>query len=354
MKSRSLLLAIIVIFTGAVLSVSSRGADAEGQIVCPPTTITQGSNAETAAELRTAIYRIDVATVQRLLTLPHFSQLRDSKGDSPLHMAVSPCQASMVQLVLAHPGVDLNARDAVGRTPLNSAAAACDRDVLDRILNHPGADPNVLYSNLQNSPTNFNQNRTSLHDAAWNGNVGGVTALLDYGARPNPRTSGGFTPLHLAAMTNRDEVTRALLSYGADPNAHDREEGRTPLHMAIPINDSREPLAMQVLVADPAADLEAEDDKGQTLLHLAAFRNSENAAVLLLNHHVDPNAEDDEGRTPLHLAAYYADIDMVELLLGFGADPSTEDDFYRTPLYMAEWSDNDDVVDLLRRIDRRR
>ncbi len=60
---------------------------------------------------------------------------------------------------------------------------------------------------------------TGLHQAAANGDVEAIAALLAKGENPDPRDASERTPLHVAAYLGRHEAMRALATTGADPNA---------------------------------------------------------------------------------------------------------------------------------------
>ena len=72
---------------------------------------------------------------------------------------------------------------------------------------------------------------TELLEAARNGHVSAVRALLDAGANPAAKTDAGSTPLHLAARGGHLATAEALLDGGAQINAADTS-GRTPLDEA--------------------------------------------------------------------------------------------------------------------------
>lgn len=92
-----------------------------------------------------------------------------------------------------------------------------------------------------------------LHDAAENGTVADVTALLKAGADPNVRTEDGWTPLHEAAsQSDNPAVITALLEAGANPNAQNRLL-YTPLHHAALSNDN--PAAIIEALVKAGADL---------------------------------------------------------------------------------------------------
>ena len=80
-----------------------------------------------------------------------------------------------------------------------------------------------------------------LFEAVKNGTASEVKAALSAGADPggaDPGAArrGGWTPLHVAALSNANpSVITALIEGGADPDARD-EDGDTPLHGAALFN----------------------------------------------------------------------------------------------------------------------
>ena len=58
---------------------------------------------------------------------------------------------------------------------------------------------------------------TPLHDAAYRGHLSVVQELLRRGAHVNPRSQYGYTPLHLAAFVGHSHVVHALLKAGTNP-----------------------------------------------------------------------------------------------------------------------------------------
>ena len=98
-----------------------------------------------------------------------------------------------------------------GWTLLHLAAAfgtpACVRLLLDR-----GANVSAVSTNPQrNQP---------LHAAlALSRNPETITLLLNAGADPNARQTGGFTAIFSAAAANRRDLAELLIAHGADPKA---------------------------------------------------------------------------------------------------------------------------------------
>jgi ankyrin repeat protein len=61
------------------------------------------------------------------------------------------------------------------------------------------------------------------------------------------------------------------------------------------------------------------NQKGDSLLMLAAYHGHRDAARHLLEHGADPELRNDQGQTPLLGAAFKGDVAMVDLLLAHGA-----------------------------------
>ncbi|GIJ46909.1 hypothetical protein Val02_37950 [Virgisporangium aliadipatigenens] len=77
------------------------------------------------------------------------------------------------------------------------------------------------------------------------------------------------------------------------------------------------------LGAQVAAGLPANmtNDKGDTLLILAAYHNHPDTVRVLLSHGAEPDRVNDRGQTALAAAVFRRNADTVRLLLSAGADP---------------------------------
>ena len=71
-----------------------------------------------------------------------------------------------------------------------------------------------------------------IHNAALNGNLNRVKALLNQGVPVNSRNEHGYTPLHEAASSGRLSVVQELLKRGAHVNPRTVNNGWTPLYLA--------------------------------------------------------------------------------------------------------------------------
>jgi len=96
-----------------------------------------------------------------------------------------------------------------GWTPLHLAAAFGTPEAV-RLLLEKGASVSAVSKNAQtNQP---------LHAAlALSRNAETIQLLLNAGAAPDARQTGGYTAIFSAAAANRRDLTEILIEYGADP-----------------------------------------------------------------------------------------------------------------------------------------
>jgi ankyrin repeat protein len=95
-------------------------------------------------------------------------------------------------------------------------------------------------------------------------------------------------------------------------------------------------------------DINASNERGQTILHLmAAFGSAAGIKLIGGGFSADPNRIDRLGNTPLHYAARRGHADAVQELLALGADPKIRNAVGMTPKSSAENAGNSSVSKLL-------
>jgi ankyrin repeat protein len=161
------------------------------------------------------------------------------------------------------------------------------------------------------------QRCTLLHQAADGGRLEVVRWLLDQGASPNAVAGHGLTPLHFAMATQSPALTRLLLEHGAGKTIEARDEwGNTALLRAVGTPGPRGEPSDEVLEALLAAgaDVNGPSAKGNTPLHVAAYRGFTGTVRFLLAKGADPSRRNGAGETPEALASKFGKVETVAVL----------------------------------------
>ncbi|MBA3238222.1 MAG: ankyrin repeat domain-containing protein [Parachlamydiaceae bacterium] len=198
------------------------------------------------------------------------------------------------------------------------------------------------YSDLDVNRVN-NRGETLMHIAAKKGNIHHIILLLLHGADPEQTDARNFTPLHYAALGGHEQIVQLLLIFGTDMlpqevldlvqdektiKAFDDFENlskilnknTSALHLAI---ISQNPLAVLLLMQ--IQDINEQDEKGSSALHLAVQTGQIVCIKHLIQGGVSLNLQDDWGRTALSYACEKDNLSIAEALLEAGADPEIKD-----------------------------
>ncbi|KAL1006473.1 hypothetical protein UPYG_G00072810 [Umbra pygmaea] len=207
------------------------------------------------------------------------------------------------------------------------------------------------------SPDLYNEDGlTALHQCCIDDFVEVVQCLLEAGASVNACDSELWTPLHAAATCGHTGLVQLLVQSGADLLAVNAD-GNMPydlcedeatlelLEMVMAekgitqerIDECRKAKEMEMLtdlraLLQSGVDLNAQDDNGATLLHIASANGYLMVGELLLEHQAELEKKDLDGWTPLHAASCWGQIQMVELLVAHGASLNTKSLLEETPL----------------------
>ena len=170
----------------------------------------------------------------------------------------------------------------------------------------------------------------SLWDAAGNGLLPVVKALLRAGAAINQAKTDGTTPLYIAAQNGHQPVVTVLLAAGAAINLT-TTNGATPLLIAS--NQGHQPVVTALLAA--GADINLTTTNGATPLFVAAQNGHLPVVTALLAAGADINQVATNGATPLLIASNQGHLPVVTALLAAGADINQVATNGATPLLIA-------------------
>lgn len=194
-----------------------------------------------------------------------------------------------------------------------------------------------------------------LYSAAVRGDADTAQLLVDYGvpadAPVDPegaavvrsadnrgaRELDGGSPLLVAAMRGHARVVRVLLNAGADINVRDPRAHWTPLQWATHHN--------HIAVADMLRRAGAADDGAQNSVLIRAVQLQDAAGVrAALLDGARPNANDERGEPALLLAAQRGNLEIVQALIEAGANVNVSHRYGKTPLYAAASKGNIEML----------
>ena len=189
-----------------------------------------------ASLLHVAARHESVSIARLLLDRGIDPDVRDEDGATPLHRAAWYGSHEVGEMLLDG-GASVNARAEDDLTPLHHAAHGVAPETAGLLLER-GADVNAR-SLAGWTPLHFallGIGGVDYADVEWglDGKRKLVPVLIEHGADVNATTAlAARTPLHLAVLLEDSEIVGALIEHGADVNAQTRLGGWTPLHLAL-------------------------------------------------------------------------------------------------------------------------
>lgn len=175
-----------------------------------------------------------------------------------LYVAVSQGFTEVVR-ALCELNCDVNLPDSQGDTPLHYAITMDYKVVIEILTEVPNIDFTV--QNCQG----FNL----LHYSALKGNKLAIKKILARARQlVDSKKEDGFTALHLAALNNHMEVAEILIKEGRCDVNLKNNRNQSPLHLAV----IQGHVGMVQLLVSQGSDVNAEDEDGDTAMHIALER----------------------------------------------------------------------------------
>ncbi|DAZ97081.1 TPA: hypothetical protein N0F65_001265 [Lagenidium giganteum] len=304
------------------------------------------------AIILTLLHRSTSQALAKKLT-PLVNAKNNKLGETPLHLAAKHGHADCVRLLLQVDGAKCSLRNANGSNAVHLALhQTFDIDkLMDVFLEHVSPGDEDSFQTLEEESglnslhmailNNFrqvalgliSQKRVQLNIATRNGGwsplhlavmteeVSIIQSLIDHGVMVDMVDSEGQTALLQACLGGKLDIARKLIKAGANP-AHQNNQAHGPLHYLAAFCHDRE--LLQETIAR-GADVNAKSLKLNTPLHFAAMNGNAVATAVLLEHGANASAINEDKRSAVYLAKKWRHRAVEELVKPSGTDSDERD-----------------------------
>ena len=256
-----------------------------------------------------AVLADKVETVKALLTLVEKGKLDLDRGDrqgrSALFKACGNNSHEIARLLLEK-GATVDHKDEDGHTALAISSQEGHIECM-KLLLEKGAEVNLASTN----------GVTPVQRAAVNDRPEAISLLMAHKADINLKDKAGHSALLLASHKGHLECVRRILdsSSGADPNIFDNDGDN-----ALTFATIKESIDVMRLLLTAGTDPNMKNKNSNTVLFRVVHTSAHEALKVLLDSGLaNLNQQDQHGDTPLHDAARIGNARAVELLLEYGA-----------------------------------
>ena len=258
-----------------------------------------------------------------------------SVGSTHVIDNVGTTTISIDEVVLQEETVASNSRSSssskgVGDMKKKSTATSKEKRKNNRTTKGPSADKEVdkEKSGWGNSDTDnshnihanvIDQNTEMLIYAAANNNMNELKKAIRAGAKVDARDpKGGNNALLFASYNGHIDIVKELLRHGANIEARSIDGAKTALMMASYKNN----VDIIKLLIEKGASVDAKNNRGDTVLHIAAYMGYDNLVKLFLEYasivdHINDQTFSTK-YTALHFATFKGHIDIMRLLIQSG------------------------------------
>ena len=285
-----------------------------------------------------------------------FIDAQNAQKETGLHLALQTKQENTIKAILSF-GPEIVTKDSKGNTPLHLAILLNNYDIIETVLNLSKHDPKIV--NAVNK-----QKCTPLHLSVDNGDYRVTELLLTSKADIYCRDNEEKTILH-HAIEIVDSERRSLMFNGLIKfedktfGSHklcttEDKRGNTPLNLAITKSDNG---IVTSLLEYPSV-LKVTNKQGETPLHLAVINKDEKTMESILNaikkteklssknfpkRDSPINSQDSTGCTPLHLSIQQKNTDALTKLLAANPYLDIFNDDGDQPLHLAVLSEEKEI-----------
>jgi len=189
---------------------------------------------------------------------------------------------------------------------------------------------------------------SALHCAVEKDQQDAVKLLLQKGATiesvKHPEID---SPLHITAQKKNHKMLQFILANCKNPSSVVNlpgVSGRTALHISVMKKDTK---SLEILLGTEGIDINAQDKRKQTPLHLACEYQSEECGKILIERRAKLNIKDKNGNTPLHVCAANGIESLSTALIRNGAEVMALNNENKTPMHLATENEKDDVCYIL-------
>ncbi|KAE8894003.1 hypothetical protein PF005_g14009 [Phytophthora fragariae] len=261
-----------------------------------------------------------------------------------LQLAALRGHIACVEILLRLEGIKADLRDRRGSNALHLALQQTfDIDKLVAVfITHTPADQ--IYATF--SSLDEGSGQSCLHTAIIKNFRQVTVAMIRSGkVQINAATrDGGWTPLHLAVITEEIDVINELLTAGATLDAVDAD-GQTPLLQACLGGQ----LKIVRLLLNAGANPSHQNRQAHSPLHyLSAFCRDRQLLRDIISNGADVNAKSMKLNTPMHFAAMNGNEVATQVLLEHGASASVINEDKRSVVYLSKKWRHRSVEDLVR------
>jgi len=285
-----------------------------------------------------AIFEKDRVTVEALVQDPQIdvNAKLGSYGKTVLHYACQYGWTRVVELLLARPDIQVNIQDENLTTPLMSTCEydMSNGDITKLLLEYPGINANLRQVG----------GYTALHLAIDSEKDEQQEYLLNYpGIDVNVQTNRLETPLHFACTLQKEGLVQKLLSFPEiNVNLQDFR-GRTPLMTSYSYIGKNSIIA-ELILKHPTINVNLQDNEGSTALMLLKSDNAALLSNLLSRPEILIDLVDNENQTALFYGIYDLNLYKVQLLIAKGANVNIRNSDGETPLIVACMKGTSDIT----------